>query len=172
MKTYKIKPELFKEIANNINIDDLWQDIIKNELQIGGGQYLPRLAGGLSHFVCTSTEIEIHDRGMTYGSNVQDNSFRIIPEVSYEQNTSKKTIKEKIEIENNNIIGYLSSNYGRCLKVAHVEKLCGVPKNTIQNIANGHRKISVNNVRNIVYTLKIFGYKTIFDWDNILHNKL
>ena len=165
MKTYKIKKELFNEIANKINFDDVWQDIIDNESEIGGGQYLPRLAGGLSHFVCTSTEIEIHDRGMVNGSYVQDNSFRIIPEVSYKQNMSKKTIKEKIEIENNNIIGYLNSNYGRCLKIAPIEKLCKLPKNTIQNIANGHRKISVNNVRSIVRTFKIFGYKPIYDWD-------
>lgn len=168
MKTYKIGEELFNEIANNINFDDLWQDIIDNEEQITGGQLLPRLAGGLSHYVWTAKKIEIHDIGMTNGSYVQDGSFRIIPEVDIERKKNRETIKEKIESENNNIISYLCSDYGRCLKVAHIEKLCGVPKNTIQNIANGHRKISVNNVRKIVSIFKIFGYKPVYDWDNIL----
>ena len=76
-----------------------------------------------------------------------------------------ETIKEKIKIENDNIVCYLTSEYGRCLKVSGVEKLCKVPKNTIQNIANGHRKISINNVRKIVPIFKTFGYKPIFDWD-------
>ena len=165
MKTYKIGKDLFNKIANQKNFDDLWQDILDNEAEITGGQYLPRLAGGLSHYVWMNTKIEIHDIGNTNGSNVQDNSFRIIPEVVPGNGTSKKTIKEKIEIENNNIIGYLCSDYGRCLKIAPIEKLCKLPKNTIQNIANGHRKISVNNVRSIVRTFKIFGYKPIFDWD-------
>ena len=82
MKIFRIEPEIFNKIVKNITFDELWEDIIKNEDKITGGRELPRLWGGLSHYVWTDTRIEIHDIGTSNGNNIYDNSFCILPEAN------------------------------------------------------------------------------------------
>ena len=168
MKTFKISPDLFNKIANNSCFDDLWEDILKHETEITGGGEIPQLLGGLSHFVWNATKIEIHDIGMTTGSEVYNNSFCIKPIDNITTEIRRLTIKYLLMNENERILKYITSDIGKCINITALEKLCALPKNTIKNIVNGQRHVSIKNVRVIVEALNRLGYSNIYDWYNII----
>ena len=79
MKSIKVSAEMFAKIKSKGDFDAMWEHICNFENKIAP-YGLPRLAGGLDHYVINKKSIEIHDIGCSNGSSIRDNSFKIVSE--------------------------------------------------------------------------------------------